>query len=158
MICLLLQFFKNLRKAKRRYSVSGTRICITQRQVCLIQTPVSQEHTGHFLFPVCFKKKKRWGDHITDITQQLALLFNPFKDIWISFQVSEHWCHSCVFQRWLIIHGMCTLGFMFPFSEPSSYFQHGCHYRRGCYKILWVYFLMYGWWHHWFKGHEFEQT
>ena len=78
----------------------------------MIQTPISQEHTGHFLFPVCFKKKKRWGDHITDITQQLAFLFNPFKDIWICFQVSEHWCDSCVFQRWLIIHRMCILGFI----------------------------------------------
>ena len=26
--------------------------------------------------------------------------------------------------------------FMFPFSDPSSYFQRGCHYRRGCYKKL----------------------
>ena len=62
MICILLQFFKNLRKAKRRQSVSRTLVCITQRKLCvMIQTPISQEHTGHFLFPVCFKKKKGEG-------------------------------------------------------------------------------------------------
>ena len=34
--------------------------------------------------------------------------------------------------------------FMLPFSEPSSYFQRGCHYKQGCYEKLSLYFLMYG--------------